>query len=253
MQDGVCVERHEGTPQGGPLSPLLGQSAAGRSGQGTGTPRPPLLPLRRRLQHLRAVAGGGRAGDGVGDRSSWKGNCSCASTGRRARWPRSRNASSWATGSSSDGTLGDRSQESGPGQGRDPGDHPPQPRRSAWSAVIAGTQLVPDGLGDVLPLCGRARAHLQRLDEWIRRKLRCVRLKQRKRAKPIADFLQQPGRARMARLAAGAVGQRLVAHGRTVPQAAEGHDHRLVQGSRARQPRPTGTLALQHRRNRRIR
>ena len=23
MQDGVCVERHEGTPQGGPLSPLL--------------------------------------------------------------------------------------------------------------------------------------------------------------------------------------------------------------------------------------
>jgi RNA-directed DNA polymerase len=23
MQDGVCIERHEGTPQGGPLSPLL--------------------------------------------------------------------------------------------------------------------------------------------------------------------------------------------------------------------------------------
>src|SRR5690606_36319057 len=23
MQDGVCVERHEGTPQGGPLSPLV--------------------------------------------------------------------------------------------------------------------------------------------------------------------------------------------------------------------------------------
>jgi RNA-directed DNA polymerase len=23
MQDGVCVARHEGTPQGGPLSPLL--------------------------------------------------------------------------------------------------------------------------------------------------------------------------------------------------------------------------------------
>jgi RNA-directed DNA polymerase len=37
------------------------------------------------------------------------------------------------------------------------------------------------------------RSHLQRLDEWIRRKLRCVRLKQRKRAKPIADFLQSLG------------------------------------------------------------
>ena len=37
------------------------------------------------------------------------------------------------------------------------------------------------------------KGHLQRLDEWIRRKLRCVRLKQRKRAKPMADFLQSLG------------------------------------------------------------
>jgi RNA-directed DNA polymerase len=37
------------------------------------------------------------------------------------------------------------------------------------------------------------KGHLQRLDEWIRRKLRCVRLKQRKRAKSIADFLQSLG------------------------------------------------------------
>lgn len=35
--------------------------------------------------------------------------------------------------------------------------------------------------------------HLRELDRWIRRKLRCVRLKQRKRAKPIADFLQSLG------------------------------------------------------------
>jgi RNA-directed DNA polymerase len=37
------------------------------------------------------------------------------------------------------------------------------------------------------------KGHLRRLDEWVRRKLRCVRLKQRKRAKPIADFLQSLG------------------------------------------------------------
>ena len=37
------------------------------------------------------------------------------------------------------------------------------------------------------------KSHLQRLDEWIRRKLRCVRLKQCKRAKPMADFLQSLG------------------------------------------------------------
>jgi len=35
--------------------------------------------------------------------------------------------------------------------------------------------------------------HLTRLDKWIRRKLRCYRLKQRKRAKGIADFLQDLG------------------------------------------------------------
>jgi len=37
------------------------------------------------------------------------------------------------------------------------------------------------------------KTHLQRLDQWIRRKLRCVRLKQRKRTKPIADFLRSLG------------------------------------------------------------
>jgi RNA-directed DNA polymerase len=31
------------------------------------------------------------------------------------------------------------------------------------------------------------------LDEWLRRRLRCYRLKQRKRAKPIADFLREQG------------------------------------------------------------
>ena len=36
-------------------------------------------------------------------------------------------------------------------------------------------------------------SHLQRLDEWVRRKLRCLRLKQCKRAKPIADFLRRLG------------------------------------------------------------
>lgn len=37
------------------------------------------------------------------------------------------------------------------------------------------------------------RGHLTALDGWIRRKLRCVRLKQRKRAKSIADFLRELG------------------------------------------------------------
>ena len=42
-------------------------------------------------------------------------------------------------------------------------------------------------------LAAECRSHLQRMDEWIRRKLRCVRLKQCKRAKAIADFLRSLG------------------------------------------------------------
>ena len=37
------------------------------------------------------------------------------------------------------------------------------------------------------------KTHLHRLDRWIRHQLRCVQLKQRKRSKPIADFLQSLG------------------------------------------------------------
>ena len=37
------------------------------------------------------------------------------------------------------------------------------------------------------------KAHLQRLDEWVRRKLRCVRLKQRKRGRSVIGFLLSLG------------------------------------------------------------
>src|SRR4029077_7266243 len=37
------------------------------------------------------------------------------------------------------------------------------------------------------------KSHLTALDSWIRRKLRCVRLKQCKRTKTIADFLSRLG------------------------------------------------------------
>lgn len=39
----------------------------------------------------------------------------------------------------------------------------------------------------------RCKTHLERLDEWIRHRLRCVKLKQRKRAKSISDFLKSCG------------------------------------------------------------
>jgi RNA-directed DNA polymerase len=39
----------------------------------------------------------------------------------------------------------------------------------------------------------KCRSHLVKLDSWVRTKLRCMRLKQRKRAKSIAEFLQGLG------------------------------------------------------------
>jgi hypothetical protein len=50
-----------------PAVAVARQPSAGRSRQGAGTKGTPVLPIRRRLQYLRAVDGGGRAGDGVGD------------------------------------------------------------------------------------------------------------------------------------------------------------------------------------------
>jgi len=39
----------------------------------------------------------------------------------------------------------------------------------------------------------QCRKYLRHLDQWLRRKVRCYRLKQRKRAKPIVDFLMNQG------------------------------------------------------------
>jgi len=67
MTGGVVSQRVEGTPQGGPRESAAVKRPARRTGQGTGTARSQVLPLRRRLQHLYAVAGGWRTGDGVGN------------------------------------------------------------------------------------------------------------------------------------------------------------------------------------------
>lgn len=50
----------EGTPQGSPLSPLLGEPVAGRLGPGAGTTRALLPPVCQRRHCLRAVAGSQR-------------------------------------------------------------------------------------------------------------------------------------------------------------------------------------------------
>ncbi len=56
-----------------------------------------------------------------------------------------------------------------------------------WERKFLGHRLLPGGR------LGLAPESLKRVKARIRRKLRCVRLKQRKRSKAIADFLQGLG------------------------------------------------------------
>jgi retron-type reverse transcriptase len=52
MEDGLVGPVDEGTPQGGPLSPLLSNLVLDDLDKGAGPTGSPLLPLRGRLQYL---------------------------------------------------------------------------------------------------------------------------------------------------------------------------------------------------------
>jgi retron-type reverse transcriptase len=67
LQHGVCVERYEGTPQGGQVSPLLANLLLDDLDKELEYRGAQVLPLRRRLQHLRAVPGRRRTRAGIGD------------------------------------------------------------------------------------------------------------------------------------------------------------------------------------------
>ena len=150
MQDGVCIERHEGTPQGGPLSPLLANLL--------------LDDLDKELErrghrfcryaddcniYVQSQAAGERVMASVTAFLEGKlrltvnrEKSAVAPVGeRKFLGHRLLPAGSW-----------DRSQESGPRQGPRSADHPSQPRREL-RADGRRTQYVPDWLGDVLPPC----------------------------------------------------------------------------------------------------
>lgn len=186
MQDGICATRHEGTPQGGPLSPLLSNLL--------------LDDLDRELErrghkfcryaddcniYVRTKAAGERVLASL---------TAFLETHLRLRVNRDKSAAAYIPERK---FLGHRLL---------PGGKLGIAPQSLARAEQKVRELTQRNRGISLPqmvtelnsfLMGwvtyyrhaQCRSHLTRLDEWIRHRLRCVQLKQRKRAKPISDFL----------------------------------------------------------------
>ena len=190
MWDGVCIERYEGTPQGGPLSPLLANLL--------------LDDLDKELERRGHCFC--RYGDdcNIYVRTQKAGERVIASVTRfleeelrlRVNWEKSAVAfveerQFLGYRLLRDGRLGiaPRSLERAKRRIRE------ITRRNRGVSLERMIRELNSYLTGWVTYFRYAacKTHLQRLDEWIRRKLRCVRLKQRKRAKPIADFLQSLG------------------------------------------------------------
>ena len=190
MQDGVCVARDEGTPQGGPLSPLLANLLLDDLDQ--------LLDRRGHRFcryaddcniYVRSLAAGQRVMDSVGRFLEGK---------LRLRVNREKSAVA-PVGERK--FLGHRLLLNGK-----LGISPKSVKRAKEkirqiTRRNRGVSLVRVIVELNLFLVGwityyryaACRFELQCLDEWIRRKLRCYRLKQRKRGKSLVGFLQQLG------------------------------------------------------------
>jgi len=190
MQNGVCVERHEGTPQGGPLSPLLANLLLDDWDR----------ELERRGHWFCRYADDCN----IYVQSQAAGERVLASVTRyleeelKLRVNRSKSAVASVVERK---FLGHRLLEDGTQT------IAPQSLDRARDRVRAITrrnrgvsfeQLVIE-LNSFLTgwvayfRYAKATSVLTKLDRWVRRKLRCVRLKQRKRAKSIAEFLHGLG------------------------------------------------------------
>jgi len=190
MQEGVCVARDEGTPQGGPLSPLLANLLLDDLDQ----------ELERRGHcfcryaddcniYVRSLAAGQRVMESVVQFLEGK---------LRLRVNREKSAVA-PVGERK--FLGHRLLLNGK-----LGISPKSVKRAKEKIRQITRRNRGDSLAKVIVelnlfLVGwlnyyryaACRFELQCLDEWIRRKLRCYRLKQRKRGKSVADFLRQLG------------------------------------------------------------
>jgi len=190
MKDGVVIERYEGTPQGGPLSPLLANLLLDELDK----------ELERRGHRFCRYADDCN----IYVKSKAAGERVMASVTRflekrlRLRVNRTKSAVAFVGERKFLGyrllaggrlTIAPESLERAKGRIRE---ITRRNRGVSLGRIISELNSFLTGWVTYFRHAS-AKTHLIRMDEWIRRKLRCVRLKQRKRAKPIADFLRELG------------------------------------------------------------
>jgi RNA-directed DNA polymerase len=190
MWNGVCVERYEGTPQGGPLSPLLANLLLDdldkelkrrghrfcryaddcniyvrteKAGERVMASVARFLEekLRLRVNWEKSDVVPVQEGQFLGYRILWDGRLVIAPRSLERAKKRIRQITRRNRGISLERMIGELNSY-----------------LTGWVTYFR---------------YAACKSHLKRLEEWIRRKLRCVRLKQRKRAKSIADYLQHLG------------------------------------------------------------
>lgn len=190
MVEGVCARRYEGTPQGGPLSPLLANL---------------LLDDLDKMLEARGHRFCRYADDvNIYVRSQAAGERVMASVAEflRSRLHLQINQAKSAVAPVGerkflghrllpDGALG-LAPESVARLKQKIRQTTKRNRGVALARVIADLNAFLSGWATYFRYA-RCKSQLRRLDEWIRRKLRCLRLKHCKRAKAQADFLQSLG------------------------------------------------------------
>ena len=190
MQDGVCIERHEGTPQGGPLSPLLANlllddldkelerrghtfcryaddcniyvrsEAAGHRVMASVT-RFLEVKLKLRVNREKSAVARVEERKFLGYRLLSDGRLGIAPKSLKRAKDRIRSITRRNRGISLERMIGELNSF-----------------LTGWVTYFRHAAM---------------RSHLVELDGWVRRKLRCVRLKQCKRVKPMVDFFVRQG------------------------------------------------------------